>query len=212
MGILTMITPAPDLGLLSVAELRAAVGLAVDDDSRDADLTVLGLEVAGRIASFCGVAPAGNAPTTLREEVVEEVWRLGRPVASLVLSRRFVSAVESATVGGVSADTDLLELDGPAGLLSRLDSGDRYCRWPCGVKLTVRYRAGFSTVPDDLKAAGKDLLRLMDSGAGRDPLLRARQVDGVGRDEFQIASGMVMDGGLPKDIADRLSRFATVAI
>lgn len=209
---LTLITPAPDLGLLSVAELRAAVGLAVDDDSRDAELTVLGLEVAGRIASFCGVAPAGNAPTTLREEVVEEVWRLGQPASSLVLSRRFASSIVSASVAGTAVDVDLLELNGPAGLLGRLDAGDRPCAWPAGVRLTVRYTAGFSTVPDDLKAAAKDLLRLMDSGAGRDPLLRAEHIEGATRLEYQIASGMVMDGGMPKDIADRLSRFTTMAI
>lgn len=209
MGILTMVTAASDLGLLSTAELRAAVGLGSSDSSRDAALAVLGLEAAGKIARFCGVAQAGISPPTLRSETVEEVWRLTRNLDSLVLARRFVTSITSVTLAGTTIDSENLELDAPAGLLRRLDASDRYCWWPCGSKAVVRYVAGFATVPDDLKACAKDLVRMADSIDGRDPLLRAEQWDGIGREEFQIVSGMPMEGGIPKDIAARLSPYVS---
>ncbi len=207
MGILTLITPASDLGLLSMAELRVAVGLADSNGSRDTSLTTLGLQVAGQIARFCGVAPAGVAVPTLRSEMVEEVWRLTTSVEALILSRRFVSAIATVSVSGVAIDSSFWELDGPAGLLRRLDSSDRYTRWAAGSKVTVRYAAGFAAVPDDLKACAVDLVRMADSVGDRDPLLRAQQWEGIGREEYQIVSGMAMEGGMPKDIASRLSAY-----
>lgn len=209
---LTLITPAADTGLLSVAELRAAVGLAAGDSSRDADLTTLGAQVAGMIAGFCRVTRAGTAPATLRAETLEQVWRLPSPVAPLILARRFVASIVSASIAGTAIGSSLLELDSGAGLLHRLDSGDRRCAWPCEDKIVVRYVAGFATVPDELKSCAIDLVRMMDSVSGRDPLLRAQQWDGIGREEYQITSGMVMDGGIPKDIADRLSPFVSVSV
>lgn len=209
---LTLITPAPDLGLLTIAELRSAVGLASGDTSRDAELTALGLRVAGLIAGYCRVAAAGVSPPTLRAETVEEVWRLAQPVRPLILSRRFVASITSASIAGASVDGSLLELDSGAGLLNRLDSTDRRCTWPCDNKIVVRYVAGFATVPDALKSCAIDLVRMVDSVSGRDPLLRAQQWEGIGREEYQIASGMVMDGGMPKDIADRLSPFVCAAV
>lgn len=209
---LTLITPAADLGLLSAAELRSAVGLAAGDTSRDADLSALGLRVAGMIASFCRVAAAGMSPPTLRAETLEQVWRPYQPDKRLILSRRFVSSVTSASIAGTAIDTSLLELEGPAGLLFRLDSTDRRIYWPCEDKIIVRYVAGFSTVPDALKSCAIDLVRMMDSVSGRDPLLRAQQWEGIGREEYQIASGMVMDGGIPKDVADRLAPYICMQV
>ncbi|KPF84469.1 hypothetical protein IP70_15680 [alpha proteobacterium AAP38] len=209
---LTLITPAADLGLLSIAELRAAVGLAAGDGSRDAELTALGLRVAGLITGYCRVAAAGVSPPTLRAETVEEVWRLPQPVKPLILSRRFVASITSASIAGTALDAGLLELEASAGLLHRLDSADRRCPWPCEDKIVVRYVAGFSTVPDALKSCAIDLVRMMDSVSGRDPLLRAQQWEGIGREEYQITSGMAMEGGIPKDIADRLTPYVAMAV
>lgn len=206
---LTLISPAPDLGLLTIEELRAAVG--VSDSSRDAALTAMGLRVAGEIASFCRIARAGVAPPTLRAETVEEVWRLTDYRQLLILSRRFVSSVVSIAAAGEAVGSDLQDLDGPAGLLRRLDECDRNVCWSPG-KVVVRYVAGFAAVPDDLKACATDLVRQMDSGSARDPLLRAEQIDGIGRWEYQIASGMTMSGGIPADIAARLSTYVSVSV
>lgn len=203
---LSLITPASDLGLLSIAELRAAVGLAAGDTSRDPELTVLGLRVAGLISAFCAVAPAGVAPPTLRYEVVEDVFRLTGYVGKQILSRRWVTSIVAVTLDGDDVDTDLLAVEGPAGILYRLDADDRHVCWGPG-KLVVRYGAGFAAVPDDLKACAVDLVRQMDSQGQRDPLLRAESADGIGRQEYQIASGMAMEGGIPSDIAGRLSRY-----
>lgn len=213
---LRVIVPAPDLGLLSVEELRAAVGET--GTGRDAALTALGLTAAGMIAEFCQVVPGIGAgpgdpapPITLRDELVEEVVQLTRSTESLILARRYVGSIVSVSVGGVDMAPERVEFDRAAALAWPVDEAGRERRWPCG-RVTIRYWAGFGLVPEGLKQAARALVRHLDSQGSRDPLLRAQQVDGVGREEWQISAGMAMERGLPADIAGMLSPFVTLGV
>src|SRR6185312_7968968 len=98
----TVTTPASELSLLTVEELRAAVG--VTDASQDDALTALGARLSASIAKQCGVASDGVNPATLLSETCTEVFRPTRFQQDLVLSRRPVTSITSVTENGTALD------------------------------------------------------------------------------------------------------------
>jgi hypothetical protein len=100
-SILTVTAAASDLTLLTPTELRAAIGLDMEDTSQDTALGVLGTRVAARIVAACRVAAAGATPPTLRSETLSETFRLngGTRTGKLILSRRPVTAIGSVVEG-----------------------------------------------------------------------------------------------------------------
>src|ERR1051326_4761510 len=97
---LQVIVPAGDLNLLTIEELRLAVGLSLDDDSQDEKLQELGLRVSSMISAACCVAKDGVSPPTLLNEDLTETFRLVSETRNLFLSRRPVGAVTSVTEAG----------------------------------------------------------------------------------------------------------------
>src|SRR5690348_6633732 len=94
-------TPATDLSLLTIAELRAAVGAT--DSSQDAELMVMGRRVSTSIARRCNVVSDAANPPTLLSETCTEVFRWDG-CGPLRLSRRPVTSVVSVTIGGDAVD------------------------------------------------------------------------------------------------------------
>lgn len=179
---LTVATAATDRSLLTIAELRAAVG--IDDASQDARLTAIGNRAAALICSACGVATAPPTPPTLRAEVLTETWRAvcaGR----LMLSRWPVSSITSIVVDGVTLGVDEYEFEAGAGHVFRL-SGVYRIDWS-GDLVTVVYTAGYATVPDDLKLAAERVVLDIYASSARDPNLRSVQVDGIGTETYWVA-------------------------
>jgi hypothetical protein len=200
----TVTTPASELSLLTVEELRAAVG--VTDSSQDAALTALGLRLSASIAKQCGVASDGDHPTTLLSETCSEVFRPARHQQDLILARRPVSAITSVTENGTVLDAADYEIRGGSGLLTRL-SGDRLSCFPCG-KITVVYIAGFEAAPDDLKLAASKLAAALYSETARDPNLK--RVDVVDVEEREYWVGPTDDPLLSTEIQDLLAPFKQV--
>jgi hypothetical protein len=199
-----------DRSLLTLAEIRAAVG--VSDGSKDSVLVPLGDRVSATITRACMVSRDGAMPPTLRLEAVSDTyrqhgWRPAQWLAggqqSLVLSRRPVTTIASVTVDSVvlTADTDY-EVDKASGLLFRLSNGVRV-GW-CGFVVVVAYSAGYETVPDDLKLAASMFVQSLSQQGSRDPLLKRVMIPDVIEKEFWVDP--TKDIGVPAEVMDLLRR------
>lgn len=203
---LTVTQAAMDRTLLTMPEMRDAVGVA--NNASDGELQPLGDRIAAVIAQHCKVAGDGVNPPTLREETISEVFRLERRFRNLPLSRRHVTGVVSVVHNGATLTAEDYELNAGAGLLGRLIN-DWPSSWTEG-KVTVTYKAGFSTVPADLKMAATKLARMYWSEKDRNPLVKSETIPDVLTTSYWV--GSLGDGALPPDIADLLAPYRNMEI
>lgn len=192
-------TPATDLSLLTIAELRAAAGIG--DASRDAQLAIIGRGVSAAIARRCNVVSDGVNPPTLLRETCTEVFRW-TGCGPLPLARRPVVEITSVTVDGTAVDAADYEIDGGR-YLQRLSS-DALSYWADG-KITVIYVAGYQTAPDDLKLAATKLATATFAESGRDPSLKRVEIPGVSLHEYWVAPSA--DPLLSQEVTDLLSPY-----
>ena len=197
-------TPAPSRAILSLAEIKAAVGET--GSSNDAALTVLGAQISDAISLACAVPSDGVNPPTLMRETIVETIRLREPVSALALSRRYVYSITSIIVAGTTLTTDNYEVDKSAGILRYISaSGCEVC-WPTG-KTVVTYVAGFSSAPEPLKLAATLLTRESWSVSQRDPSIRSESFDGLGSFQYSSGSMMSQTGGMPPGVSDILASY-----
>lgn len=195
---LTVITPAPDLTLLTVAELREATGVTGND--HDTVLVTLGRRVAASITDACRVAADGATPATLRQEIVSDTFRQSRFIENLILSRRPIVSIASVVENDVILDAADYLIQSRAGLIQRL-CNDRVSCWPCG-KIVVTYTAGWATVPETLKEAASRYIKSLWSINDRDPLLKREVIPGTGEFEYWVEP--TKDAAVPADVMDML--------
>jgi hypothetical protein len=214
-SVLAVDTAAADTSLLTVAERRAAAGLLAADTSRDADLLAMDLRNSANICSECNIRVAGASEPTLRQEILIETFRVGS-VGQLLLGRRHNVEIVSFDMDGTALTGADYIIDPEAGMLHRLIDDD--IRYWCGSKLTIKYKAGFVTVPNDLKSAAIDYLRLSWLDQARDPLVKSEEieiqdVDRVKRDYWIGAvPGQTSEGAVPAIVAGQLKRFRNALI
>jgi hypothetical protein len=191
-------TPATDLSLLTIAELRAAVGAA--DGSQDAELAIVGRRVSTAIARQCNIVDDGVNPPTLLQETCTEIFRWDG-CGPLSLARRPVTSITSVTIDGVVSDAADYEIVGRY-LYALTD--DEVTDWQSG-KITVVYVAGYATAPDDLKMAATKLVTATNAESTRDPSVKREEIPGVMEVEYWVApSG---DSFLSNEISDLLSPY-----
>lgn len=208
---------AGDLALLSIEELRAAAG--VTGGGQDTTLAALGLRIASSIMAECNIAVGssteGVEPTLKQETLQETFYQVD--VEALMLARRHNILITSLVEDGTTlvADDDFM-VDPESGLVTRLSS-DCPRRW-CARKIVATYKAGFETIPGDLKQAATDFFRLAYLEAGRDPALKGEVIDipGVERTEktWWVGSvpGQSSEGAVPDVVAGQLKRFRNFAV
>lgn len=180
---LTVTSAAADPNLLSVEEMRAAVG--VTGSSSDAALLILNGRISRAIAAHCRVASAGVAARTLRQETLTETFRTGMSREKLILSRRPIVSVTSIVEDGETLTGSDYEIDASSGILTRLEDDEPAC-WSWS-KIVVVYVAGWSTVPDDLKLAASKLASEIYTVGTRDPNLKRIEVAGVEEREYWVS-------------------------
>lgn len=209
---LTIASPNTDRSLLTLAELRAAVG--VSDSSKDATLIPLGNYVSAMITAACKVGKSGAIPPTLRLETVTETFLFKTLQKSLVLARRpVVEIISVTTLGSEIADADFM-VDAASGVLYRSNYfgygywiSELYGRcayWPCG-NTVVEYSAGYETVPDDLKYAAIKFVQSENVIGSRDPTLKSLRIEGVSERTWWVSDKQVTSA-LPGDVMDILVR------
>lgn len=208
---LTITTPAVDLQLLSIEEMRELAG--VTGAGQDDALNRLGLRIAADICAECNVAIGAGKTPTLKQETCTEIFR-DVCTWTLILSRRHDVDIQSVTVDGEALASDDYEVDAESGLLARLCDDDRK-QWR-GRKITVVYKAGFETVPGDLAHAAADYFRLAWSESSRDLAVKAERVDVPDVEEHEITywAGALPgtgEGPVPDIVSGQLARFRNVA-
>lgn len=186
--------------MLTLAERRAAAGLAVGDNSKDAILNPLGNYVDAMITKACKVEASGVIPPTLRLESVVEAFQFKSAQNGLFLARTPVVAVTAVTEAGSELSSDDWELDG-RGLYR--STGSERTTWSVG-DVSVSYSAGFATVPDDLKYAAIKFMQAELSQGSRDPLLKRKKIEGVSEYEYWVDP--TKDSVIPADVMDILDR------
>lgn len=197
----SVITPAVNRQLLTIEELRWAVG--AQGNASDAFLSSIEPRAALTICSYCRVARAGIAIPTLRDEKVQDVVRDADGKSKILLSRMFVSAIQSVTEGTTALLPEEYEIDQSSGILLRLSDGYPSV-WPSN-PVTVIYNAGFTTVPDDIKAAASRIVADHFNASGRDPGLKREYVIGVG--EYEYFGTAKPNAPLPSDVASMLAPY-----
>jgi len=196
---LTVTTPAADRNLLTIEELRAAVG--VTDNSQDAALTILGNRVSSAITAACKVPAGGVAPPTMRLETLTEAFRFAYTRSHpLILSRRPVVSITSVTEAGSVVSASGYDLDPNSAIINRM-SGDAFGSWAVGLTSIV-YQAGWAIVPDDMKLAAAKLAATFWSEGAKDPNLKRVRVDGVGEREYFY--GSTDDPAIPNEVMELL--------
>lgn len=144
-------------------------------------------QATGMVQSFCNRVFARQ---TYRERVVAQPF-----AAEILLSEGPVIRILSITNRGTPlADGFDYELDG--GLIYALRNGAR-CAWH-SFPMVVEYEAGWDLpgepagtpaaepLPADVEKAATDLIAAIRSDAGRDPMVKASDVEGVGRREYYV--------------------------
>jgi len=203
---LAVTTPAADRNLLTMAQIRRAVG--VTDASQDGALADLNRQVAAAFSRRFLTA-AGATPPTFRLETLTETLR--DVVAShLWLSRAPVVSITSVVVDGTTKDATDYEVDGRR--LYRLSSDARV--WWSAAKIVVVYSAGWDVVPEEIELAASKLAQLLwseSAAQGRaDPNLKRVRVDGVGEREWWV--GSADDPLMSKEVQELMSPFREMVI
>lgn len=98
--------------------------------------------------------------------------------------------------------------DAERGWLYRLDSatGDATLGWEAW-PTAVQYEAGYAQMPDDVVQCAVELATMEFKARGRDPLLRARDQAGPGREEFWVGGPPGGRGAFPQTIRDVLDDY-----
>lgn len=211
-----VIAAATDLTLLSLAEMRAAVGQT--DNNRDADVKRVGSRAVGAITAACKLASAAATPPTLRKETVQDTFRLNRwwnrrdhatAHEKLVLSRRPVVAINSIVEAGVTLDPTVdIEIRGAEGSLIRLID-DKPAHWARD-KVVINYDAGWDTVPDGLKRAVEEMMTFFWSEGFKDPLMRSLNIPGVVEKQYWIGSPSAP--AIPQSVMDKLGPYINTLV
>ncbi len=223
-SILTVITPAADQNLVSLADVQ-------DELKNTASADVAFLTRAIRQAS---VSIANYCNRVFLAETVSEEFRgrgafyafygSGQYLASLadgsnaqhagdpiMLARTPVASVTSVTEDGIllTAGTDY-EVDAARGFLRRLFAGLER-QWAFNT-LVVVYVAGYASgaVPDDLQDAALRLITARYRARGRDPLMKSSEAQGLGRQEYWVGAPPSVKGGFPQEIAAILDSYCEV--
>ncbi|QCG92313.1 hypothetical protein [Azospirillum sp. TSH100] len=216
MPALTVTAPVADRSLVTVARVRAELGITEADLSTEV-LTDWIRDDSDAVCAACGAAADQKRRRTFLEEAVTITFSPleVRTARRLVLPWR--PALDAFTVdvrvGGVLLDAEAWHLDPAALLLSRRDG----CSWGGGGgwndDVVITGTAGW--VPDEVPASLRQgvlrLVRLRWEGKGRDLTLKAISTEGAVREEFWIGGTGPGGSGIPADIMAALRAEGLVA-
>jgi hypothetical protein len=196
----TVTTPATSHELITLDDLREQLRVSPNDTANNAWWTKVIDRTSRQAERYCDrIFVVQSYSDTFRAGVS------GNPGEPLILSQAPVDpATIVVTVDGATLDAAIdYGLDQYAGLVYRLADPPS---WTSITTLIVAYAAGFDTIPDDIQLAVIDLCTMDNSGRGRDPMLRASETPGLGRQEYWVG-GTPGGATIPQDIAGLLDRY-----
>jgi hypothetical protein len=196
----TVAVPAANRTLVSLDDLREQLRVNPNDTSNNAWWTKVIARTSRQAERYCNrifvtQGYVDNFPVNVSGQSGEALILSQAPVDPTSIVVQIDSVV-------LAAGTDF-GLDQYAGLVYRLSEP---MLWTSQTQLIVQYTAGFATIPDDVQQAVLDLCTMDNSGRGRDPMLRASETPGLGRQEYWVGG---LPGGalIPQDIAGLLNPY-----
>jgi hypothetical protein len=195
-----VVAPALERNLVTLDDLREQLRVRPGDVANDAWLTKVIARASLAAERYCN--RIFSLQSYLDTFLSDVTGMTGEP---LMLSQAPVDpASVEATIDGAVLVAGDYALEPLAGHLWRITEPKAWVVGGGG--LSVLYDAGFAEVPADVQQAVLDLCTMESSGRGRDPMLRATESPGLGRQEFWV--GGVPGGSLlPQDIASLLNPY-----
>jgi hypothetical protein len=93
------------------------------------------------------------------------------------------------------------------GWLTRLEPMTACPRpWSSG-PILVQYAAGYASIPEDLVEGAMELVKILWFARGRDPMLRAENIEGVYSTQYWFGAGPGSSGGLPPKVLDIIDQY-----
>jgi hypothetical protein len=195
----TLVTPAADRKLVTLDDLREQLRVRPGDVANDAWYSKV-IDRSSRAAErYCNriFSVQGYLDTFLGGAI-------GLPGEPLILSQAPVDpqTIEPSLDGVVLAATEYA-LQPLVGHIWRM-GGSNY--WSSTGGLSVAFSAGYSEIPADVQQAVLDLCTQENAARGRDPMLRATESPGLGRQEYWVG-GVPGASLIPQDIASLLNPY-----
>jgi len=201
----TVVTAASSYDLVLLRDLKA--DLAVKDSSQDAFLKRAISMCSAAVAQYCNrvIVAETVKDTMLIPETLRKSYQRAS-IGTMQASRWPIGVITSITEDGTLLVNGVdFTVDAENGQFIRLnpDSGLQVS-WPAKPVVSI-YVGGFNPIPFDIQDAVTRLVKSRIYARDRDPLLKADEVDGIGRQEFWVdTSG---SGNMPPDVADLLDNY-----
>lgn len=201
----TVITPAANKDITTLANLKADLGISDTDHSEDPYLQRAIKQMTSRICSYLNVPYAQDGTRTIGFETLEQKFARSPWMRSqgceLVLARKPVAEIASVMVGDTAIADTGYELDGPAGMLRRVWDGNlTSLSFQPTDRTVIRFDAGWKlpgdvnpTLPEDIEACVISLIKATRAARTRDPLVKSQWVTDIERLDFWV--GAVSGGG-----------------
>ena len=195
----TLMTPATERNLVTLDDLREQLRVRPGDTANDAWYS--------KVIARSSLAAERYCNRIFAQQEYADTFRGGASGMAdepLILSQAPVDpeTLEVTLDGAIMAAT-IYALSPLTGHLWRV--GDTTA-WTNTSGLTIAYTAGFAEIPADVQQAVLDLCTMENAGRGRDPMLRATENPGLGRQEYWVGG---LPGGalIPQDIAALLNPY-----
>ena len=215
----TVLTPAENYDLTTLANIKDDLAIPAADTSSDATLSRFITEQSQLVAQYCNrVFPIETVQDSIILDRDAYPYQVPGTQAVLQLSRWPVVAVNSVVdqvATGVSstlvAGVDFL-VDASLGWLTRLEpTAGMPIGWRAD-QYSIQYQAGLFTPgttspPADLEMAVLRLVTARFKARGRDPFLRSQGEPGVGQEQYWIGALPGQSGPFPPDIAAVLEKY-----
>lgn len=194
---LTVTTPATSTELTTLESLKAALGIESTSTAQETLLRQQIRRASGVAADYCRRVFG-------QEIVTETFWPSGgAEVHDVILLDRYpVTDIATVTLDDEDIDTDLVRLDGDAGLLYRIDSSGYAYSWTICKALAISYTAGFALLdglPDGIEQGVLTLIKDYWSAVGRDPRIKSEEIPGVITFDYWVGN-LGTPGELPPDV------------
>jgi hypothetical protein len=214
----SVVTPAANKKLTTLANLKLELGIADADTSEDTKLGRLIDRLSAMVCDYLEVPAASDGSKTLGLETLDEKFRETPWYRgcrnSIILARRPVTEITSVTIGSVVIDVGDYELDSNTGILRRTgDISVPSITFTPGLQSVIRYKAGWTlpgvsnfTLPLPLEGAVIGMIRAARFAASRDPAVKSEWTIDIERIDYWVGQ-IGENGAFPPDIASTLDPY-----
>jgi len=204
-----VVVPATSYALVTIDQAKEALGIPLDDMTRDAAVQVQIDQVSAAVARYCD---RQFVIQTYRDQLRAVcTWlRYGEPLPTMQKPIAEAEGVPLITImeNGIELDPTAYEVDSERGLLYRLDSSGASAAW-VGTAAILDYDAGWDPIPPDVQAATLEWINARWSAQGKDPALRSETIPDV---ISQMWSSDAQTPSMPSGARELLAPYRVISI